>query len=108
MDLRRCDMLPDVRDGRPQRRSSFNGSLVRMRLLFLVISCLGLPIATARAEPLTYNIDYAHSEVRFSWEHWGLSTQHAEFTHFTGDLVLDHDAIATSHVNATIDMTSLN
>jgi polyisoprenoid-binding protein YceI len=79
-----------------------------MRFLLLIISCFWLPIAAARAEPLSYNIDYAHSEVRFGWEHWGLSTQHAEFMHFAGELVLDHDEIAASHVNAAIDMTSLN
>lgn len=66
--------------------------------------------ATAAAPALaqeTYAFDQGHTEIRFSWNHAGLTTQSAEFESLDGEVVIVRDEIANSRVAVTIDATSI-
>jgi polyisoprenoid-binding protein YceI len=54
-----------------------------------------------------YQFDKAHTEIRFSWNHAGLTTQSAEFESVDGQVVIDRDDIANSAVEVTIDPASI-
>jgi polyisoprenoid-binding protein YceI len=60
----------------------------------------------ALAAPETYNVDGSHTYPRFSYSHFGLSTQLSKFNKTTGTLVLDK-AGKTGSVDVVIDMKSV-
>ncbi|MCD2453422.1 YceI family protein [Methylicorpusculum oleiharenae] len=71
-----------------------------------------LPLAalfstTVLAAPETYVIDGAHTLPRFSYSHFGYSTQLSRFDKTTGKIVLDRQA-KTGSVDVTVDTTSVN
>lgn len=59
------------------------------------------------AAPETYIIDDSHTYPRFSWSHFGLSTQQAKFNNTTGSITIDREAL-TGSVEIEIDMSSVN
>ena len=61
----------------------------------------------ALAAPETYVIDPSHTYPRFSYSHFGLSTQVSRFDRTGGTVVLDK-AAKTASVDIVIDMTSVN
>ena len=63
--------------------------------------------AAALAAPETYTVDSGHSFPRFSYSHFGLSTQLSKFNKTTGTLVLDA-AAKTGSVDVVIDMKSVD
>ena len=63
--------------------------------------------APALAAPQTYMVEGTHTFPRFSYSHFGLSTQLAKFDRTTGTVILDKEA-ETAVVDITIDMTSVN
>ena len=62
---------------------------------------------SALAAPVTYNVDSSHTFPRFSYSHFGLSTQLSSFSNTTGKVVFDAEA-KTGSVDIEIDMTSVN
>ncbi len=64
-------------------------------------------IGSAHAAPVTYNVDSSHTYPRFSYSHFGLSTQLSSFSKTTGKVVFDATA-KTGSVDITIDMKSVN
>jgi polyisoprenoid-binding protein YceI len=58
------------------------------------------------AAPLTYTVDEAHTFPRFSYSHFGLSTQLSSFSKTRGTVVFDEQA-QTGKVDITIDMSSV-
>jgi len=71
-----------------------------------------LPLAaffstTVFAAPETYVIDGAHTLPRFSYSHFGYSTQLSRFDKTTGKIVLDRQA-KTGSVDVTVDTKSVN
>jgi polyisoprenoid-binding protein YceI len=62
---------------------------------------------SAMANPETYNVDSGHTFPRFSYNHFGLSTQLSKFNKTTGTLVLDKVA-KTGSVDVVIDMKSVD
>ena len=62
---------------------------------------------SALAAPVTYNVDSSHTYPRFSYSHFGLSTQLSSFSKTTGKVVFDA-AAKTGSVDITIDMKSVN
>jgi polyisoprenoid-binding protein YceI len=64
-------------------------------------------VGTVQAAPATYTVDSTHSFPRFSYSHFGLSTQLSKFDMTTGTLVLDKVAKSGS-VDVVIDMKSVN
>ncbi len=69
-----------------------------------LISALALP---ALAAPETYTVDPTHTFPRFSYSHFGMSTQISKFDKTTGTVTLDKEA-KTGAVDITIDMKSVN
>jgi polyisoprenoid-binding protein YceI len=63
--------------------------------------------APAFAAPTTYVIDGSHTYPRFSYSHFGYSTQLSRFNRTTGQVVFD-PAARTGSVEITIDMTSVD
>lgn len=63
--------------------------------------------APALAAPQTFAIDNSHTFPRFSYSHFGLSTQLSRFNKTTGTVVLDK-AAKTASVDVTIDMKSVD
>jgi polyisoprenoid-binding protein YceI len=61
----------------------------------------------AVAAPVTYQVDPTHTYPRFSYSHFGLSTQLSSFRKTTGTVTFD--AVAkTGQADITIDMTTVN
>lgn len=74
----------------------------------LLSSALLASLATsALAAPVTYQVDDSHTFPRFSYNHFGLSTQLSSFSKTSGKVVLDA-AAKTGSVDITIDMKSVN
>jgi polyisoprenoid-binding protein YceI len=64
------------------------------------------PVAThART---AWDIDLAHSCIRFSVKHLNISTVHGRFDRWTGSVVLDDAGIERSQVSARIEAASIN
>ena len=61
----------------------------------------------ALAAPETYTIDGTHTLPRFSYSHFGYSTQLSRFDKTSGKIVLDRQA-KTGSVEVTIDTTSVD
>ena len=61
----------------------------------------------ALAAPVSYNVDSSHTFPRFSYSHFGYSTQLSSFSNTTGKVVLDAEA-KTGSVDIVIDMKSVN
>jgi hypothetical protein len=59
------------------------------------------------AAPVTYNIDGSHTFPRFSYSHFGYSTQLSSFSKTTGKIVFDAEA-KTGSVDIVIDTKSVN
>ena len=62
---------------------------------------------SAMAAPETYTVDGTHTFERFSYSHFGLSTQLSRFNKTTGSVVLDK-AAKTGAVDIVIDTTSVD
>ncbi len=77
---------------------------IRRTAAALALSALS---ATAFAAPQTYTIDESHTFPRFSYSHFGLSTQLSRFDKTTGTVVFDA-AASTGSVDIVIDMKSVN
>ncbi len=77
---------------------------IRRTAAVLALSALS---AAAFAAPQTYTIDESHTFPRFSYSHFGLSTQLSRFDKTTGTVVFDA-AASTGSVDIVIDMKSVN
>lgn len=62
---------------------------------------------SALAAPVTYKVDSSHTFPRFSYSHFGYSTQQSSFQKTTGTVVFDAEA-KTGSVDISIDMTTVN
>ena len=58
-------------------------------LAVLAVSTLSATILNAWADPSAYTFDPMHTEVRFCWNHLGVSRQCAHFTSYDGELLYD-------------------
>ncbi|AYH42377.1 YceI family protein [Azoarcus sp. DN11] len=75
--------------------------------LFAAIAISTAAAAPALAAPETYTVDGTHTFPRFSYSHFGMSTQLSRFDKTTGSVVLDK-AAKTGSVDIVIDMTSVD
>ncbi|MDE3233083.1 MAG: polyisoprenoid-binding protein [Pseudomonadota bacterium] len=64
-------------------------------------------LASAVAAPVTYGVDGTHTFPRFSYSHFGYSTQLSSFSKTSGKVVFDAEAKKGS-VDIAIDMKSVN
>lgn len=70
-------------------------------------AAMTLTSAAASAATTTYKCDPGHTEIRFSWEHAGFSTQSGEFDSFDCTLALDEDDLDKSTLTVTIKADSM-
>ncbi len=76
----------------------------RLALALSLATCLS---ASAFAAPVNYTIDAGHTFPRFSYSHFGFSTQLSRFDKTTGTIVYDADK-QTGSVDIAIDIKSVN
>lgn len=76
----------------------------RVSAAFAIAAAVAAP---ALAAPETYTIDGTHTYPRFSYNHFGYSTQLSRFNKTSGTVVLDA-AAKTGAVNITIDAKSVD
>lgn len=81
--------------------------LATLPRLVALSAMIAMPAAWAQAAE-TYYTDQGHTEVRFGWNHAGVSMQSGEFTTANGKLVLDPDNPEQSSVTVTIDAASVS
>lgn len=73
----------------------------------LLIAGAATVSTAAMAAPETFVIDNSHTFERFSYSHFGMSTQLSKFNKTSGTVVLDK-AAKTAKVDITIDTTSVD
>jgi polyisoprenoid-binding protein YceI len=83
---------------RGSRRQHF---LARAAALAAMLLCA----APVRAD--VYDLDPEHTEVRFSWDHLGLSRQSGRFTQVKGFVNFNPNNVAASSVDVTIPVRSI-
>lgn len=55
-----------------------------------------------------YTFDPSHSQINFSWNHFGFSNIWARFDKFDGELLLDTQDLTRSSVNVTIPVSAID
>lgn len=75
--------------------------------MILLLPFAALLSTAAMAAPETYVIDGTHTLPRFSYNHFGYSTQLSRFDKTTGKIVLDRQA-KTGSIDVIVDTTSVN
>lgn len=80
---------------------------MKVRLPLLFAPLLLLAASAVFADPVTYNIDPAHSLVGFNVRHF-FSRTPGRFKEFTGTIQYDEKNLAASSVNVTIQAASIN
>ena len=78
-----------------------------IRLAVLAVSALLATALNASADPSAYTFDPMHTEVRFCWNHLGVSRQCAHFTGYEGELLYDEANPERSRLNVTFKTDSI-
>ncbi len=81
--------------------------MTSLKKLSAALAFASLAAGSALAAPVTYNVDANHTFPRFSYNHFGFSTQLSSFSKTSGKVVFDAEA-KTGSVDIEIDMTSVN
>ena len=81
--------------------------MTSFKQLTLAAALAAALVAPALAAPQTYVVDSSHTFPRFSYSHFGYSTQLSSFKQTTGKVVFDAQA-KTGSVDIAIDMKSVN
>jgi len=79
----------------------------KLTSLTLIAAAIATLSSSAFAAPVTFVLDGTHSFPRFSYSHFGYSTQLSRFNKTTGKIVLDKEA-KTGSVDVTIDTKSVD
>jgi polyisoprenoid-binding protein YceI len=78
-----------------------------LKQLTLATALFAALAGSAIAAPVTYGVDSTHTFPRFSYSHFGYSTQLSSFKNTSGKVVFDAEA-KTGSVDITIDMKAVN
>ena len=65
-------------------------------------------LATPQTATTTWNIDPVHTVAEFKVKHMMISNVKGQFTGIKGVLALDESGLANSHVEASVDVASIN
>jgi polyisoprenoid-binding protein YceI len=84
------------------------GQTLASRTIAGALFALALTATGAALAAETYGFDKGHTEVRFVWNHAGLSTQSGEFRDFDGTVTWDREALANSKVDVVIPAASID
>ncbi len=80
---------------------------IKSPVSFKIAAVAAALFAGSAMADVTYNTDQGHTEVKFSWNHAGVSIQSGEFDTAAGTVVLADD-IEKSTVEMTIDAASVS
>jgi polyisoprenoid-binding protein YceI len=83
-------------------------SKVLLALAAASAASFAFAVAPAAAAPVTYVFDKTHTEVRFCWKHFQLSTQCAHFLDYDGELVFDEAAPEKSKLKVVFKTDSIH
>lgn len=72
-----------------------------------LIPFLAFGATAAQAEPQAYVLDASHSQVLFSYDHFGLSTTYGMFSGFDGEIAFDQADPANSSVTVSFPVRSM-
>ncbi len=78
------------------------------RTLSTTVAFAALALAQPALAAETYVFDKGHTNIQFSWDHFGFSTTSAEFEEFSGELLFDPEDRTNSSVEVTIDVDSVD
>ncbi len=78
------------------------------RMLSATVALAALALAHPVLAAETYVFDKAHTNIQFSWDHFGFSTTSAEFEEFSGELQFDPEDRTNSSIDVTIDLDSVD
>ncbi|GAA5136059.1 YceI family protein [Alloalcanivorax gelatiniphagus] len=81
---------------------------MRSALAGLFTAALLATAAPALAAPTEYTLDPGHTQVRFSWNHFGFSVPEANFNDISGTVTADPDNPTDARVNVTIQVDSID
>ena len=81
--------------------------MTSFKQLSAALALVSLAAGSAMAAPVTYTVDGTHTFPRFSYSHFGYSTQLSSFGKTTGTVVFDAQA-KTGAVDIVIDTTTVN
>ncbi|MCH2556803.1 MAG: YceI family protein [Alcanivorax sp.] len=81
---------------------------MRSVLAGLFATALLATAAPALAAPTEYTLDPGHTQVRFSWNHFGFSVPEANFNDISGTLTADPDDPTAARVDVTIPVDSVD
>lgn len=81
--------------------------MTKLNRIAATLAFTTMALTSAMAAPKTFEIDGSHTFPRFSYSHFGYSTQVSRFDNTTGTVVFDADA-KTGSVDISIDMKSVN
>ena len=81
--------------------------MTSFKQLAAALAFASVAAGSALAAPVTYNVDSSHTFPRFSYSHFGLSTQLSSFSNTSGKVVFDAEAKKGS-VDIAIDMKSVS
>ena len=81
--------------------------MMSFKHLSAALALAALATGSALAAPVSYTVDSSHTFPRFSYSHFGFSTQLSSFGKTTGTVVFDAQA-KTGSVDIVIDTTTVN
>ena len=81
--------------------------MIKLNRLAAAVAFATVAATSAIAAPQTYVVEGTHTFPRFSYSHFGYSTQLSRFDKTTGTVVFDAEG-KTGSVDIVIDMTSVN
>jgi polyisoprenoid-binding protein YceI len=80
-------------------------NMLRRILLASLLTAAALPVVAA---PQKYDIDTSHTQVIFSWNHFGFSNPSASLEKISGDFQLDTADITKSSITVTLPLDGLH
>ncbi|MFP1678461.1 YceI family protein [Alloalcanivorax sp. C16-2] len=81
---------------------------MRSALTGLFAAALFTLATPALADTTEYTLDPGHTQVRFSWNHFGFSVPEANFNDISGTLTADPDDPTDARVDVTIQVDSID
>ncbi len=81
---------------------------MRSALTGLFAAALFTLATPALADTTEYTLDPGHTQVRFSWNHFGFSVPEANFNDISGTLTADPDNPTDARVDVTIQVDSID
>jgi polyisoprenoid-binding protein YceI len=79
--------------------------MLRRILLASLLTAAALPVVAA---PQKYDIDTSHTQVIFSWNHFGFSNPSASLEKISGDFMLDTADITKSSISVTLPLDGVH